>query len=148
MNHATPRMRNFAKYLIVHEGATDDSPLTENQATLGVVEKLRPQLEELMGNTGFRALVMHSMARAKDEIPWLGEPQMNPGGSFQAFEQTTVLTDQGQSSEGGAVMLAWFLGLLGSFIGELLTIQLVIEIWPNLSLNKCFSQEENHEKIH
>lgn len=148
MNHATPRMRNFAKYLIVHEGDTAESSLTENQATLGVLEKLRPQLEELMGNTGFRALVMHSMVRAKDEVPWLVEARMNPDGSFNGFDPTLALTSPEKLSKGGAVMLAWFLGLLASFIGELLTNQLVLEVWPELSLHKCFSQEENHEEIH
>ena len=57
MNHATPMMRNFADYLIAREGDSDwpafNYSLTENQATLGIVEKLRPQLEELMVKRGF-----------------------------------------------------------------------------------------------
>lgn len=144
MNHASPIMRNFAQCLIAREGDTDwpafNFPLTEYQATLGIVEKLRPQLEELLGETGFRALLMNALGCAQDEAPWLGEARMNPDGSFEGFEQDPMLTDSEKVSKGGAVMLAWFLGLLTASIGELLTIQLVLEVWPDLSLNERFSE--------
>ena len=146
MNHATPRMRSFAKCLIDRVQIEDGSVRTENVATLSVVEMLRPQLEELMGNTGYRALLLNALARAKDEVPWLGEARMNQDGSFEGFDQPLARRGRGRYSKGGAVMLAWFLGLLASFIGELLTIQLTLEVWPDLSLNKCFTLED-HEKV-
>ena len=137
-------MRHFASCLIAREGDSDwpalNFPLTENQATHGVVDKLRPQLEELLGEMGFRALLMNALGCAKDEVPWLGEARMHSDGSFVGFEPNPVLTGSGTVANGGAVMLAWFLGLLTSSIGELLTIQLVLEVWPDLSLNGRFSE--------
>ncbi len=143
MNHATPIMRNFADYLIARESDSEwpafNYPLTENQATLGIVEKLRPQLEELMGETGFRALLMNALAYSKDELPGWSEARINLDGGFQGFEQTLAETDPDKLFNGGAVVLAWFLRLLTSSIGELLTIQLVLEVWPDLAVNDRFS---------
>lgn len=145
MNHATPTMRKFAECLIAGEEGAEwpafNYPLTENQATLGIVEKLRPQIEELMGEMGFRALLMNALACAKDEAPWLGEAKIAPDGSFEGFEQTPPLRGSGILSTGGAVMLAWFLGLLTASIGELLTIQVVLEVWPDLLLNQSLTED-------
>jgi hypothetical protein len=146
MSHATPRIRYFAKLLIAHEAGNHDSSRTEIQTAFGVIRKLRPVLEELMGNTGFRALVSRSMLLAEEEVPGLGGARMNADGSLEGFEESQVKTGPEESSEGGAVMLAWMLGLLGSFIGELLTMQLVLEVWPDLSLNGYCSQGEDHEE--
>lgn len=145
MNHSTPIMRDFAVYLIARERDSDwpafNFPLTESQATLGIVEKLRPQLEELMGETGFRALLMNAFAYSKDEVPWLGEARLNPDGSFEGFAPSSAGMDADELTHGGAVVLAWFLGLLMASIGELLTIQLVLEVWPDLSRNGSFTNE-------
>lgn len=145
MNHSTPIMRDFAVYLIARERDSDwpafNFPLTESQATLGIVEKLRPQLEELMGESGFRALLMNAFAYSKDEVPWLGEARLNPDGSFEGFAPSSAGMDADELTHGGAVVLAWFLGLLMASIGELLTIQLVLEVWPDLSRNGSFTNE-------
>lgn len=146
MNLATPILHKFAECLIARERESDwpafNYPLTENQATLGIIEKLRPQLVELMGETGFRALVMNALTRAKDEVPWLGEARLNADGSLDGLEQTPALMDSEKVSTGGAVMLAWFFGLLASFIGELLMLQLVLEIWPDLLLSGSVPEVE------
>lgn len=153
MSYATPKMRNFAKRLIAHEAGliaheagNHESSRTENQTALAVVQKLRPQLEELMGNTGFHALVSRSLVLAEKEVPWLGGAQMNADGSLEGFEETQVKVGAEKNFTGGVVMLAWLLGLLGSFIGELLTMQLVLQVWPDLSLNGYFPQEDDHAK--
>jgi hypothetical protein len=146
MNHATPKMRYFAQRLIAYEASADPSYLTENQTAFGIIRKLRPQLEELMGTTGFRALVSRSMLLAEEEAPGMSGTRMNLDGSFGGTEEIQVNPDEQAIATGGVVMLAWLLGLLGSFIGELLTMQLVLEVWPDLSLNGYFSQTEFHEE--
>ena len=147
MNHSTPIMRDFAVYLIARERDSDwpafNFPLTESQATLGIVEKLRPQLEELMGETGFHALLMNAFAYSKDEVPWLGEARLNPDGSFEGFAPSSAGMDADELTHGGVVVLAWFLGLLMASIGELLTIQLVLEVWPDLVLNSSLPSEDD-----
>ncbi len=146
MNHATSTMRNLSESLIARERDSDwpafNYPLTDNQATLGIVEKLRPQLEDLMGETGFRALLMNAYAYSKEEVPWLGEVRLNPDGSFEEFAPSSAEIDAKELSRGGAAVLAWFLGLLMASIGELLTIELVLEVWPELSLNGAIPNED------
>jgi len=139
-------MRYFAKWLIAYEASTGDPSLTEIQTAFGVIRKLRPQLEELMGNTGFRALVSRSMLLAEEEVPAMGGARMNANWSMEEFEKTPVTTGPEAILTGGEVMLAWLLGLLGSFIGELLTMQLVLEVWPGLSIKGYFSQGKDDEE--
>ena len=145
MNHATSTMRNLSEYLIARERDSDwpafNYPLTDNQATLGIVEKLRPQLEELMGETGFRTLLMNALAYSKDEVPWLGEARLKPDGSCEGLAPSSAEIDAEELTHGGAVVLAWFLGLLMASIGELLTIQLVLEVWPDLARSGNFPSE-------
>ena len=141
MNQVTPKMREFAACLIEHETGSAADPRTENEATLVVLEKLRPQLEELMGNTGYRALLMNALARTKGEAPGLSDAGMNQDVSLDGLDESFPLTAPGHSADGGTVMLAWFFELLASFLGELLTFQLALEVWPDLSLKKCFSTE-------
>lgn len=139
-------MRNLSESLIARERDSDwpafNYPLTDNQATLGIVEKLRPQLEDLMGETGFRALLMNAYAYSKEEVPWLGEVRLNPDGSFEEFAPSSAEIDAKELSRGGSAVLAWFLGLLMASIGELLTIELVLEVWPELSLNGALPNKD------
>lgn len=148
MNHATPRMRDLAHRLIAIETGGEESSRTENQTALEVVQKLRPALEELMGSTGFHALVSRSLVLAEKEVPGLGGARMNADGGVEHFQETQVKTAPQPVSTGGAVMLAWLLGLLMSFIGEILTMQLVIEVWPDLSRKGSLQKGIKNEKTH
>jgi hypothetical protein len=146
MNHATLKMRYFASSLVSHEESSSESPLTENQAVALVVEKLRFPLVEFMGTTGFRALLSRSLMLAKEEDPWLAAARVSADGRLEGFDLPQPMEEPKDRPKGGVVMLAWLLGLLGSFIGELLTMQLVLETWPDLSLDGYFSQGKDHEK--
>lgn len=146
MSHATPKMQYFAKRLISHESRTNDWSLSELQTAFVVTRKLRPLLEELMGNTGFRALVTRSMLLAKKEVPALSNAKIDAHGDLEEFQEAQAEAGLEVANTGGIIMLAEMLGLLGSFIGELLTMQLVLETWPELPLKGYFSQEDDHEK--
>lgn len=143
MSQATPRIRYFATRLIAHEASAAALARTENQTAVTVVHKLRPKLEEFMGDTGFGAVVSRAVTLAKDEAPWLGEARSNAEGKLEGLEEAMARVDPEQHSTGGAVVIAWLLALLASFIGEILTMQLVIEVWPKLSFNGYFTQGED-----
>lgn len=136
------KMHYLATRLIMCEAGASTAATTENQNAAAVVQKLRPQLVDLMGNTGFHALVTRSLALTKQETSGLAEARLNPDGTLEGFD---VPPDPAQpGSSGGAALLSRMLGLLASFIGETLTVQLVIEVWPNVSLNGYFSQGIDH----
>src|SRR5450759_5552497 len=135
MSRATPKTRDFAEGLIAHETRENRSSETKTPAIYLVGEKLRPQLATLMGNVGFRALLSRSLALTNAEVPWLRAVHVNADGSFEGLDELGAQVDSDDIFEGRVVLLAQLLGLLVAFIGEDLTLRLVREVWPKLSLN-------------
>src|SRR5229473_2328728 len=127
MSQATPQMRDFSQSLIAYETMENKSSETKIPAACRVSEKLRPPLATLLGNVGFRALLLRALALANPEVAWLRSVQVTADGSL----------------EGCVVLAAQLLGLLVVLIGEGLTLQLVREAWPKLSLNHLHFGKEN-----
>ena len=143
MSRATPEMRVFAGRLIAYETRGNKSSETKTSGPFLVGEKLRPQLATLMGNVGFRALLSRALALANAEVPWLREVHVNTDGSFQGLDELGPQVGPDEIFEGRVVLLAQLLGLLVAFIGELLTLRLVRDVWPKLPLNDLdFGKEE------
>jgi hypothetical protein len=140
-------MRDFAERLIAYETRGNKSSETKPPAVFLVGEKLRPQLATLMGNVGFRALLSRALALATAEVPWLRAVHVKADGSFERLDEFGAHVDLDEIFEGRVVLLAQLLGLLVAFIGEDLTLRLVREVWPKLSLNDLnFGKGDNDEK--
>jgi hypothetical protein len=135
MSRATPKTRDFAERLIAYETRENRSSEANTPAACLVGEKLRPHLATLMGNVGFRALLSRALALANAEVPWLRAVHVNADGSFEGLDKLGAQVDPDEIFEGCVVLLAQLLGLLVAFIGEELTLRLVLEVWPKLSLN-------------
>ena len=100
-----------------------------------------------MGNAGFRALLSRALALANAEVPWLRAVQVKADGSLEGLEELHAQLDPDEIFEGRVVLLAQLLGLLVAFIGENLTLRLVREVWPKLSLNDLdFGKGGKNEK--
>ncbi len=139
-------MQTVATNLISDEAKASPSlPITES-TRVAVVEKLRPQLSTLMGKSGFRALLSRALALAVSEAPWLAGVQVNAEGFLELQMPDNLKLDAEQISAGHVALVAHLLGLLVSFIGEILTIRLVCETWPLLPVNDYFNQGDDHEK--
>ena len=135
MSRVTPPMRDFAERLIAYETAGNKSSETKTLAACLVGEKLRPYLATLMGNIGFRALLSRALALANADVPWLRAVHVKADGAFEGLDELGAQVDPDEFFEGCVVLLAQLLGLLVAFIGENLTLRLVREVWPKLSLN-------------
>ena len=145
MSRATPQMRNFAKRLIAHE-ASGNKSATNTRAAFHVSERLRPHLAILMGTAGFGALVSRAHALANVEAPWLRAVKVKSDGSLEGLNELETQVDPEKIAEGRVVLLAQLLGLLVVFIGENLTLRIVHEVWPKLSLeNLDFGKEIQSE---
>lgn len=128
-------MRDFAERLIAHETKGNKSSETKASAAFHVCEKLRPRLANLMGNTGFHALLSRALALASMEAPWLRAMHVKSDGSLEMLGEHEAQVDPERTAEGGVVLTAHLLGLLATFIGEDLTLQLVRDVEPKLLLN-------------
>ena len=147
MNRASPQMRNFASRLITLEAAEKDASEAIGSTVFPVPEKLRPALSILMGKGGFRALLARALTLAAEEVPWLRTVKVNADGSMEGWAELHARLGPEKFREGRIVLVAQLLGLLEAFIGASLTVRLVSEIWPKLSLSDLnLDKGEKNEK--
>ena len=78
------------------------------------------------------------MALARVEFPSLQHITVNPDCSMEGFEDLAsgAASSGKNGSDEAAAFIAHLLGLLVTFIGEPLTLQLVRESWPDASLDE------------
>ena len=134
MKPATPKMRKLAERLIAEEAKLHKPGEAKARGvTFSVSARLRPQLVMLMGTAGYRALVSRALTLASAEVKWLGEVRVEPDGSLQGLEELAARFPAGAVTQGIVTQLAHLLELLVSFIGEGLTMRLVVELYPDLS---------------
>jgi hypothetical protein len=129
-------MRDLAERLIAYEAKGNKSPKAKNPLASLVDERLRLHLAALMGRVGFRALLSRALVLANAEIPWLRAVDVQADGSLEGLDELKARVGSNEFLEGCVVLLAQFLGLLVTFIGEDLTLRLVRESWPKLPLNE------------
>jgi len=147
MSRATPKTRYLAERLIAYEMSGNKSSETKTSAAFFVVEKLRPQLVALLGNVGFSALLSRALALANAEVPWLRAVHVKSDGSLEGLAELESQVDLEEIVEGSVVLFAQLLGLLVAFIGDDLTLRLVREVWPKLSINNLdFGKGDKNEK--
>jgi len=140
-------MQNFAKRLMAYESLGNKSTETKAPVTFQVSDKLRPHLATLMGTGGFRALLSRALALATVEVPWLRSVHVKADGSLEGAAELHSRLGPDKFLEGRVILLAQLLGLLAAFIGETLTLRLVRDAWPKVSLNGLdFGNGGKHEK--
>lgn len=128
-------MRRFAQRLIAYEASlANRSTEAAGEAIFHVIDKLRPQLVNLMGNAGFRALLSRALALANEDVRWLHAVHVKADGALEALVELHAQVDPAEYIEGKVVLLAQLLGLLVALIGPGLTSLLVSEIWPKIPL--------------
>jgi hypothetical protein len=135
MSRASPQLRRFSRRLIAHAPPLrSKSSDGAKQATFQVIDELRPPLVNLMGMGGFRGLLSRAIALSGGEVRWLRAVHVKADGSLTGFEEYASL-GPGQFAEGKVVLLAQLLGMLIALIGVRLTLRLVLDVWPKLSLD-------------
>src|SRR5665213_3298934 len=125
MNRVTPKLRIYAERLIDDEMSRNASSKSKPTAAFVVIEKLGPHFGALMGAAGFRALLSRALVLANPEIAWLSELHVKADGSFEGLNELEAQANPEEISNGGIVLLARLLGLLVTFIGDDLTLQLL-----------------------
>jgi hypothetical protein len=149
MSGVTAKMRNFAKCVIACETKGRKFSATKTPPVFQVFDKLRRHLATLMGVNGFQALLSRALALAKTEVPLLSTVNVKVDGALEGLNNLEAKVSTAEFAEGSVVLVGQFLGLLVAFIGENLTLQLVHEVWPKLSLScldfdKRGEDEEEH----
>ena len=147
MNRATPEMRALAKLLITFDAAGIAPSAAENPATFPVIDKLRPHLATLMGDGGFRALLLRALVLAKVEAPFLSGISVHANGGLEGLDTLRSQPDTTDASAGKVVLVAQLLGLLAAFIGPTLASHVVGEVWPQFPPgDRDFGKEAKSEE--
>lgn len=127
-------MRTLVQQLIAEERRAALDADAKSSAAFRVCEKLRAPLSTLAGAAGFRSLLSRALVLARAKIPSLNGVQIKADGTFQySAEFKTEQASTGISTAGTA-LADELLGLLITFVGEALTLRLVHEVWPKVSL--------------
>jgi hypothetical protein len=124
-NGIDPKIRDLAQRLLSLESRAENLSGSNTSTVFIINEKLRHPLSRLAGTAGFRSLLMRALTLAKREAPGLEGVQVKEDGSLEGLN--------GEDTEAGAVLIAYLVGLLETFIGESLTLRMLNDIWPSLS---------------
>jgi len=116
-------IKQLAERLVTFEAAAQNSSKDDAHAICRVCEKLRRRLTTLTGTAGFTSVLSRALTLAKRETPALRVVQVRPDGSMEGLSSETA--------EAYPVLVAYLLNLLVTFIGEVLTMRLLTDIWPD-----------------
>lgn len=120
---------------MTHESREGSSSKAESPGGFPVCEKLRAPLSALVGSTGFGALISRSLALASREFPWLRGAHVRADGSLGGMAELETQLGPEKVAEGKVALIAQLLGLLKGLIGQNLTMRLMRDVWPELSLD-------------
>lgn len=143
MRSATPSLRTLARQLLALEASSGETRAADGSAAFAVCEKLRVPFSTLAGVAGFRSLLSRALSLASDEVRWLKAVHVNALGSFEGLDDAQ-LSDE-EMAEGEAVLVAQLVGLLVTFIGATLTLQLLQQAWPEAPLGGLGSKSESEQ---
>ena len=134
MNSTTPAIQDLARRLIALQAKCNTGSNAGRSEAVRVCEKLRVPLAKFLGIDGYRSLMARALAMAKAETPSLEPVQLQLDGSLDGIDL--------KDAEAGVVVLVHLLGLLVTFVGERMTLRLVLEGWPDACLDETDSSGE------
>lgn len=103
------------------------------------IERLRISLTRLAGVDGFATLLRRALTLAGRELPSLRGLEVEGDGRLMGLERYDAA---GAGCEAAVVITAQLLELLVTFIGEPITLRLVREGWPDVSLDEYTTTSE------
>lgn len=128
-------IQNLARQLLALDQARAGTVQGDLDPAARACEKLRLPLAKLAGAAGFASLLSRALALAKRQAPALDGLKVEPDGSLTGIEQLSrdpIASEAAQRA--GTVLVGELLGLLVTFIGASLTLRLVREAWPDISM--------------
>jgi hypothetical protein len=141
MRQATHQQRELARRLFTYE--IGQSPETSNLAEImeRACEHLHERLALFIGASGFHALFTRALRITKAEFPFLQpvEAGEHPICLLEGSREAIMGQATAEVREGFAAVLANFIWLLVTFIGEDLALRWVQEVWSEVPLNGAVS---------
>lgn len=134
LDRASPQIRSLARRIIAFETVERASAGIPAPAKFPTVAKLSVCLSALMGQIGCQALLSRALVLAAGEFRWLAQLSVNSSCAVEALTVPQAALEPADFAEGEVAMVSQLLALLVAFIGPTLTLRLLKELWPTLSL--------------
>jgi hypothetical protein len=110
--------------------------------SFGVSAELAAPLSTLAGKSGFEALLSRALSMTTAEFPRLRLATVDAARGVNVSEIQPQLSAR-EFTQGEIALLANLLQLLCLFLGEMLVLRILRDIWPDASLNESDSAKEN-----
>ena len=136
------KSRNLAQRLLAYEADAGENSEPAATAAFRVCAKLREPLMTFAGVAGFRSLLSRALTLAKGQAPSLTVLQVATDGSLQGLDEFASQCSKEQARDGAVILIAQFIELLLTFIGEGLTLRLVQDVWPEAAFDGRVSEKE------
>jgi len=131
MTQATPRLKLLAGHLLRTESMGLRPARAGGSAAGRVCARLQVVLTPLIGAAGFEALLVRALMLAKTDTPEWQDVVVAEG-----VLQRVPVPSRAPFGRGDVVLVAQVVGLMITFVGEQLTIQLVHGVWPKAHLGR------------
>ncbi len=136
MSTASPEIQDLARRLLAIEAERDNSSSARVDVAMRVIEELRLRLVRLAGVDGFRSLLSRALTLAKAEVPSLNMVRVAADGSLEGLDGIEQSQEEAvPTGQAGLSLVAHVLELLVTFIGAPLTLSLVRDKWPDVSID-------------
>jgi hypothetical protein len=142
----SPAVRRLATQILALEAAELRCARDRPEVAARVSDKLRSSLSQFLGPVGYQSLLSRALALAKAQDPSLAGLRIAEDGSLRGFDalssrpdlgsagsKSTGAADEADRGPAAGLLVTHLLGLLATFIGEPLTLQLVKRAWPHVS---------------
>jgi hypothetical protein len=126
MIETRPSLARFANAIVRAERARDGGH--DSSAVQRVMTRIHSELGKVLGPAGVDVLLARSVVLARRAHPVLAGITAGPGGALAGLDEAAL---QGAAlQEGSVAIVAHFIELLATLIGEDLAMGLVRNVWP------------------
>lgn len=134
MGKVAPAMQELARQLLLDETGGRREPAALAAAFERAYARLHEQLAGLIGRAGFATLFARALRLAQGEHPTLAGLAVDDGAAagLRGVREVAAGHDPAVAADALATVLAHFIWLLVTFIGEGLSMRLLRENWPGL----------------
>lgn len=112
--------------------------------TIHLWERLARDLVTLIGEGGFQSLYSRSVHVTGRTFPWLvlNSPSMQVDFRFTGLKKSFEERDFTEASEASIALLSFFIDILSSLIGELLTTSILRSAWGDDALDIAVKEQQ------
>jgi len=127
---ASTRLNSLACKIWMHESGVESPGDATEPSIFRVCDKLRGPIQTLTGENGFRSILGRALMLSRSEVVWFETVTISSKGFFVGLREAELKLTRTEVICGETVLISHLLGLLFTFIGDLMTRTLLQDVWP------------------